>query len=324
MDLETAKKLLNSKAVQAYIEGMEDDTKVALDSAKDNIGEMGDFPPKALSTYKKERDDLDDASGEFNGAFNAVTWGKAKDGKALIAAYKAWVIALTVLEEDNVLYGAYVEAGAAASTAIFIAVLIETVKAVQKACENIVKELEALDKLLKQAKREVTQAEIQRALNIAISVVSLLLPPMRLGRSIAVAAGTLTVQLILDAALGPGKPGAIGIANSAGGDVIGLPKLVSTPKAKFGGVASLIIGIKLDTDEVGDAKKIVEAIKDRIKSTQKTLEMLDPFLNIGADKLAKMQDGFNEALKEAKSKSNAYKSGEAKRLGLVRELQKMK
>lgn len=324
MDLATAKQLTESPVVQSYLEQIDTDAQEALDAMGKILGGMGDFPSGTVSEYKADGKALDTAWGNFNAEWNAVTVGNATDGKKAMTAYKNYVIALTVLEEDNVVWGAYVDARVAYFTTGFIALMIELVKAIRKRFGELLKELQELETLLKKAKKEVKEAEAQRVINLAITAVSLCIPAVGLGAGIAIAATTFTVQMVVDASLGPGDPGVLGTVNTAAGDVIGLPKQIKPKFAKMGSVASALYTLKLDNDEIDDAKKIVQKVKDRMKSIEKTMKTLEPFVAGGAAQLAKMQAAFEKALKEAQSKAKAYKSAEVQRLGLLKELNKLR
>src|SRR5262249_37700014 len=131
---------------------------------------------------------------------------------------------------------------------------------------------------------------------------------------------TFTVQTLLDAALGPGKPGAVGVANSAAGDVVGLPKSIKPKFAKAGGALSAVYTYKCDNDEIDEAKKIVEKVKEKIKSVEKTIKTVEDLLGNDVDKLEKMQDAFQKALDKAQSEAGKYKSAENSRLALLKEL----
>lgn len=324
MDLEAAKKLVESTVVQSYIEQIDTDAEAALDTMKTNLGGMGSFSSSAVSEYKADGTALDKAWGNFNGEWNAITFGKAADGKAAMLAYRDYVVALTVLEEDNVVWGAYVDAKVAQFATAFIALMIELVKSIRKRMAELLVELKELEKLLKKAKSEVKEAEAQRIINLAITAVSLCIPVVGLGAGIAIAATTFTVQMVVDASLGPGDPGLLGTVNTAAGDVVGLPKQIKPKFAKMGSVLSAVYTLKLDNDEIDDAKKIVEKIKARMKTIDKTMKTIEPFIAGGAVQLVRMQQAFEKALATAQSKAKDYRSAETQRLGLLKELNKLK
>lgn len=324
MNLETAKQLIESPVVQKYLEQIDADAQAALDAADANLGGMGDFPSGSVTEYKSHRAALDKAWGDFNGEWNSVVAGKAKDGSAAMKAYQTYVIALTVLEEDNVVIGAFIEAKVAQFTAAFLAFLIEVLKAIQKRFADLLSQLRELEALLKKAKKDVKGAEAQRVINLAITAVSLCIPAVGLGAGIAIAATTFTVQMIVDASLGPGNPSVVGVVNTAAGDVVGLPKSIKPPFAKLGGAASGLITLKLDNDEIADAKKIVQKIQTQIKAIQSSMKTLEPWVANNATRLEALHQAFAKALEQAQSKAKAYKSAESQRLGLLKELEALR
>ncbi len=324
MDLETAKKLIESPVVQKYIEQIDADAQVALDEADENLGGMGDFPSSSISEYRAHRASLDSAWGDFNAEWNYVVFGKAKDGSAAMNAYQAYVIELEVLEQDNVVFGAFVEANVAKFTAAFLAFAIEVIKAIQKRFSELLKQLQELQQLLQKAKKDVKGAEAQRVINVAITAVSLCIPAVGLGAGIAIAVTTFTVQMVVDASLGPGSPGAIGTLNTAAGDVVGLPKSIKPPFAKLAGAASGLVTLKMDTDEIDDAKKIVQKVQAQVKSVQSTMKTLEPWVANSAVQLEKLQAAFQKALEQAQAKAKAFKSAQAERLGLLKELEPLR
>lgn len=324
MDLETAKQLVESPIVQKYIEQIDADAQVALDTADANLSAMGGaYPSGSVSAYKARRAALDKAWGNFNGEWNAIVFGKAKDGKAAMVAYRDYVVVLTALEADNVMWSAYLEAKFAEFASAFIAFLIELLKTIRTRFAALQKELEELLKLLKKARKEVKEAEAQRIIDLAITAVSLCIPAVGLGAGLAIAAGTFTLQMVVDASLGPGNPGVLGTVNNAAGDTISLVPKIKPHFAKTGSALSGVLTFKLDSDEIADAKKIVAAIRERIKAVDKTMKTLEPFVANGAAKLEKLQQGFAKSLEVARSKAKAYKSAEAQRLGLLKELDKL-
>ncbi|HEY3394772.1 MAG TPA: hypothetical protein VGK58_18850, partial [Lacipirellulaceae bacterium] len=320
MDLETANRLINSPLVQKYIENIDTDAQAALDEMDSNIGGMSDYPSHFISEYKADGAALDSAWGDFNAEWNKVVFGQAKDGKAAMTAYSRYVLTLGVLEEQNVRFGAYVEYNVAGLAAAFIEFFMEFLKRARKSFEELEANLIELEKLLKKAKKEVKEAEVQRIINVAITAVSLCVGPAGVGARIGVAAGVFTVQMVLDAALGPGDPGALGTINTAAGDAVGVPKSIKPKFAKLGSAATAVLTLKLDSDEVAEAKKIVAKIKERLGTIEKTMKTLERFLYDDANKLEKLKDGFDKALAQAKAAADKYKSAENERLGLLKEL----
>lgn len=324
MDLETAKNFVQDPGVENMVQSVMDDADAALSEFEETVSEMGDFPSKYVQEYRADAKDLDAAIRDFNLQWNLLAYGKAKDGKAVMGAWKKLVITLEILEEQNVRFGAYVNEDVAGMAALFLAILISVIKGVRKRCAELKAELELILRLLQKAKKDVKGAELQREINVAISIVSLCIPGVGLGAGIAIAATTFTVQMIVDASLGPGSPGALGIANSAAGDCIGLPKQVKPKFAKLGGAISGIISWKLDSDEIGDAKKVVADIQKRLKEVQKSIKGLEKFLTSDLGDLEKHQKNFEKALDAARSAAGKFHTQENKRLALLRELKDLK
>lgn len=324
MDLETAKKFIEDPGVEKMVQTVSDDAETALAEFKEIVADMGEFPSKYVQEYRSDAKDLDSAFGEFNEAWNLLAYGKAKDGKAVMVAWKKLVISLEILEEQNVRFAAYVDEDVPGMAALFLAILISVIKGVRKRCAELKAELEAVLKKLQKAKKDVKGAELQREINVAITLVSLCIPGVGLGAGIAIAATTFTVQMIVDASLGPGSPGPLGVANTAAGDCIGLPKQVKPKFAKLGGAISGIISWKLDSDEIGEAKQIVADVQKRLKEIQKSIKGLEKFLDSDLGDLEKHQKNFEKALDAARSAAGKFHSQESKRLALLRELKDLK
>jgi hypothetical protein len=324
MDLATANELINSPVVQKYIENIDADAEAALDEMNSNIGEMSDYPSHFISEYKADGAALDSAWGDFNAAWNKIVVGQAKDGKAAIGAYTRYVLTLGVLEQQNVRFGAFVEYNVAGLAAAFAEFFMDFLKRARKNFEELHAELLELEKLLKKAKKEVKEAEAQRVINLAITAVSLCIPGVGLGARIGIAVGTFTVQMALDAALGPGDPGALGTFNTAAGDAVSVPKSIKPKFAKLGSAATAVLTLKLDSDEVAEAKKIVTKIKERLGTIEKTMKTLERFLYDDAAKLEKLKDAFDKSVEQAKAAAAKYKSAENERLGLLKELEALK
>lgn len=324
MDAETAGKWAKSSIVIKYLDQIDDAVTNAQSEFKSILAKMGsDYPSKYTSEYKDDASDLTDAWKDFNGEYNAITLGKAKDGKKAMVAYKKLILQLGVLEEQNVRFGAYIDADFANFAAQFIAIMIAVQKRAKELLDDLIDDLVWTEGKLRDAKDDVTGAEIQRAVNIALTAVSLVIPELRLGAALGVAAITLTTQVLIDARLGPGKPAAIGVANSAAGDLVGLPKLMRTSSSKVLGVLSGVVSAKMDTDEIEDAKKIVEEVKKRIKTIESEIKQLQSFVGSDVPKLERMQKAFEASMKEADAAAKKYTSAENRRQGLLNELKKL-
>ncbi len=323
-DTTEADDLVNSPAVQKYIAQIEADADDALAIAKTVLSGMSSYPSKFISEYKADESRLDKAWGDFNAEWNRVVFGKAKNSKALIAAYSRFVIALTILEEQNVRFGAFVKAKFALFAASFIAFFILVIKANAKRFAKLKKDLIELQSLLKKAKREVTEAKAQLALNAALTVVTLCLGPAGWAARAGIAAASFTAHIVIDASLGPSKGSAVGTLNQAAGDVIGVPDKIKGPWGKIGGAASGVLTLGLDVGEIGDAKKIVKRVQDKIRAVARECVSLQGKVQADAKKLTGLRDKFKKALKTAESNAGKYKSKAGERKKLIKEFNKWK
>ena len=318
------KEVMNSSAVQKYLAAIDDATNDALKEHKSTLSSMGsDYPSNYTNEYKKDARGLEDAQGDFNAAANALTLGKVKDAKKAIAAYNKYVLTLGVLEEQNIRFGAYIESDFAQQCLTLISVSIAVLEKARRDFESLQKKLSDLQAMIKQAQKQVTQAEVQMALNLLLDGISLVLPEMRLATSLGAAAAQLTASVLIDAALGPGKPSAEGVVNSMLGDVTTVQKAMPSKLGKLTSGATAVVTPKMDIDEVLQAAKLVEKIQDAAAKLDADIRALNAFLGNDADKIAKAGEAYRDALDAAKKAAGKYQSAESRRLQLVRELQKI-
>lgn len=84
-------KAVESRAVQKYVQAINEDAETALSEHKANLGEMDDYPNKYLSEYKSDAKALDKAWGDFNAEWNKIVFKKATEkalGEGIAAARK--------------------------------------------------------------------------------------------------------------------------------------------------------------------------------------------------------------------------------------------
>lgn len=327
MDLEAAKKLIENPSVQKYIATIDGDAEIALKEKEATIAGMDDYPDKYRSEYKRDAKALDDAWGDFNAEWNTIVFGKAKDGKAAMSAYKKYVITLGILEQQNVRFGAYVDADAAYQATFLITAMMAYVETLKKRIRDVQDELKELDKVLRKVNRLLDQAEIQRAANLAINSLTLMLtfiPGIGTGASFAISIGSSAVGMILDEALGPNKTDLPDWINTSVGLAGDYPKLFKPKYSKFISAGTALYDLYDDTDEVGEAKAMVEKAKKKIKDTEKALDQLNKLLVQYSEKLPVMHKALKASIKEAAAAAKTYKSAEAERMMLLKELAKLK
>lgn len=327
MDLDVAKKIIQDTGLQRALKEMDDATEAALAEMKKNIGSMSDYSSGFIGEYKRDGKAADDAWAEFNGEVTKITVGKAKDGKAAMAAYKRWMTTLEILETQNTRYAAFVDAKVAGVVAIMLATLNDVTRRLGAQSASLEQELVAVKKAIEKARSELAEAEAQRILNVAITAVSLVLPVSgTLAKLVSV--GTFSLQTTLDVALGPSKPSMLGVSNTAVGD---LPTLLNTARkqirqnvTRFAGIVSGISTLILDNEEVDAARKVLSDLHTRLERVQGMLVLLDRLLVNDAVHLMRLHNDALKTISLARSRAEAYRSLEGKRSRLLKELAKIK
>ena len=322
----TAEDLVNSPIVQKYINNIDMDAEAALDLLAANMKYSGlKFYPKSLiSTYKADGSRLDKSWGNFNAAWNKVTFKKAKNSSELIKTYSQYVLALEILEEQNVKHTALKDADFANIAGAFCQFLIAYIKLIRLRCAELEKELIEIGKLIKKAQSEVTEAKVQVALNIALTAVSFCLGPATLGARIGVAAAGIGVHMLIDASLGPSKGSALGTANTAAGEISGVMSKLSPGAQKLAGGASAVLTLKMDFDEVDQAEAILKEIGALMKGTTIKYNKLSKLADKDGKKVLMLNKSLNVASKSADAARGKFKSSKKKREGLIKEFKQWK
>lgn len=260
MTLEEAVAWLRSPIAERLLRALDDDADTAIDAAGRLIPQLRQYPAATTADLRRLVTTLERAQDAFSGACNEVMSRRARNGRAMLAAYRAYMLALVRLESETGRLNAYVEADIAALGERLMAALSAFTDArVAREREQARRRLEQWQERLEEARRDVTEAEIQRAVNLVLSGISLVLSCFNLPRAVVIAVGVggLVVQTLLDTALGPGSPDALAASNTAVGNLGGLPREVRAATSRFSTGVSALVGLHLDTNEVDEARRIV-------------------------------------------------------------------
>ena len=326
MGTKTAQDLVNNKAVQKYLARIDKDALAALKLSKTVLASstVKYYSSKTLGAYKADRARLDKCMGDFNAAWNKVVAGKAKDSKELIKTYSKYVLALSTLEESNVKHEAMMTAGFALMAAAFLDLLTRWIKEMHKRCKDLETELKELRKLLKKAQKNVTEAKWQAGLNIAVTAVSFCLGPVGWGARVGVAVGGMATHTVIDAALGPSSGSPLGAANTVAGESVALADKLSTGSKHLAGGASAVLTLKMDTDEIEKAEKILREVRKKLRTVAAEYARLARATASWKTDIAKAQKQADTALKAYKAQVKKYKSHEKQRLELLKEFKTWK
>lgn len=322
----TAEQLIQNKLVQKYIANMDKDADAALKLAKQVIGSSTGklLSSTTLGSYKKDVARLEKAQGEFALAWNMVAFKKAKDSKQLIKTYSRYVLALTALDHANAQFAAMMTAGFALCVAALLKLLQNWIKAMRARCKKLEKDLQDLRKLVKKAQSNVTGAQAQTALNILVTGISFCLGPVGWGARIGVALGGVAVHTVIDASLGPSQGSAMGTVNTVSGESVELVDKLSKGSKKMLGGASAVLTLKMDTDEIAQAEKILKDIRKRARQVQQDYEGLLRATRTWKSDIAKAKKQYDQAYAAFKAAEKSYKDHGKEREQLLKEFKKWK
>lgn len=322
----TAREFVTGKFFMKYTDVIKKEAygamKLAQSVSKSPTGKL--YSTSVFNKYRAQHDAVDKALGDFNLAWNRVAWGKVTTLK--FVARELFILTLSVeeLNDANVRHEAMVASGFALMVVKLSEVMIAWIKSLPKQCEKSRKKLLALEKTLKKAQKDVSGAEIQRQLNLLISAVALCLAPVSLGASIAVAAGGFVAQTAIDAALGPGKPGLEGTYYTAVGNAAGIGDVMGKAGARLSGVAAAIGTLKLDTDEVAQAKAIWQKVMVELRNASADYDDLTALAMKMGKALAKHEANLRNAWKAYDRAAKKNPKPDKARKELLAELRKRK
>lgn len=324
MDLATAQAFIANSSIQRYVNRIDADAQAALDEMSTNASALSMLPSSFRTEYRRDATALERAWDDFNEQWMRIDRGQARNGRAAMNAYSRYVLTLGVLEQQNNRFGAYVRARAFLLLSTLSTAYLRHAKRVRKHMLRDLAFLNSLDRELQRARRELRGAEAQRAINAAISAVSLCITVSTLGAGLAIAAGIMAVQTAVDAALGPSGPSLSGAAVNATGDLVGLPGAMRPGLARFGGATTGIISFAMDTDEVALAESNISTIRTMMEQYNRAAPGLQRMLVAAARDVTLAQEIYEGAVRQARTQARNFRSHESQRRGLLRELSRLR
>lgn len=264
--------LVEDDDFKKFIAKMEDDADKAEAQWKSQStkSDLADFPQGFMTQYKGDCDDMIKAQRDFNGEWTKIVLKRGSVNK-LLSTHMNYTLNLGALQNSNARCEALLDVGVNVRAKAWILRLTELAKAAQAA--QLVRELGDLKRELEKAKDEVTDAEVKRVLNVAISAVVLVVAPESAVIEIGVAAGGLTAHLLVDHAWGQSTDKGAAVFVAGDGPAV-IAKLGEGVK-KFAGAAAAVATFKFDSDEVAEAKAVVERIRPKLK---KVVDDQDDFI----------------------------------------------
>lgn len=316
-----AEDLVRSRAVNRYISQIESDADDALASVRTTLAfrHSNLFPRNALSTLRRDAGRLNTAMGRFNEAWNRVSVGRDTEMSRLMRAYSQMVLALEILEEQNALFEAVIRLQGLE----LLLVLIRAAEHRARRRRNLMRSYHArMREIISDAQWDVTSAEIQRALNVVISVASLCLGPLGVGARATVAFGFLS-HTAVDAAFGPSRGSVEGTVNTAVGEVAGVYTDTSRKVTRLSRAASgvsAVITLGLDSQEVAAAEARLARLQTRIRRFERDFAKDHRHYVRHMQILRAMAAGVDNAMRQARQEAARYRANR-NRQQLLREFQ---
>lgn len=285
--------------------------------------EFKDYPRSLTGDYKRDYDVADKLYGKCLEAYDAlrnaeeITEARVK---RLQKAHDAFFTATQVLEESNGMFKAFLDEGVAGKAAGLVTLLSLLVKGQLKKIEDLEDELTGIEKDLKAARKLVTQAEIQRGVNTALSVIGLCLPPLKGGRAVIGALATAGGKLTMDDLLGPSGPDEAAAVKQAATEWMSMAEEAGKVGGKIAGVLSGVDTWVADTKEVDKARKMLKAVQKKLEAAVKTHDVLVRALDGSEKELVRLSIAFEKAVKAAHAAKDRFRDHELTRYDLLADL----
>ncbi|GMG80847.1 hypothetical protein LNKW23_00590 [Paralimibaculum aggregatum] len=309
---------LDAPITRRYLAEIVDDTETALTRAQRNIrsGALAQCKPGTLGTYKSDRAALEAASADFHDEWNRAINDEVETLDDFQDAYQTLLLALELLERENVAFTAVVTTDLGAKLAKYFGILI-LFSPLADRFARLRRDLDGIMSDLVRAKRAAKAKSAKAALAICIAGAAVALGPMSLGMTIGVALGTTAVGLVIDEVVGNGASGgALQNANKGAGAAAKI--LNANLKEPYKGVGTIVSGVAAVV-ATGDAAAAIVR-KTRLEARAKKLEAdykaLLKELKMLVAKVSVAQKEANAAHREALSKAGRFRSQTGARKGL--------
>lgn len=315
---------LKKRALDWMREEIEEDYSDVTDVTDANLksSEMSSYPKSLVSSYKKDYDVLEKMYDKCDAAFEEmekkeVTTSRIKKAEGALSAFRT---ALLVLEEGNAMFTAHNKHKTASQAAGMLVLFGAIVKGQQKQTKKLLEDIPKLEKKLKKAKRDVTGAKAQRAVNLAITGVTACLPALKGAQLAYLVLGTTATRLAADAALGPTGPTAGAAAKTAAGEYAGAVDLLGKGSSKLASAAGAIDALIADGNEIAKAEKDLRQARKDLKDVQKRYKDLVRNTAGSAKTLAATAYKYDKATKAAADATAKFRASKQRRIDLRKEL----
>jgi len=224
--------------------------------------------------------------------------GSVRDFREFDKSFELFGKLLVGLELGNEKYKAARDAGAAQGALELLHLFVGTIKKIQPASEALPQQLEALEKRLERANRDIIDVKVQACINVCLYAGSLAIPPLGLLGNFIKAATFTAAVMTNDRLFGPSADPLADLDVAAGSLIEACPhgacKALTHAAKQYAGLASALGTLLFDEHEFHEAKEIAEKLEVEVKSVLKKLELI----NLGLKDLIPKLPSYLEAIKK--------------------------
>ncbi len=282
-----------------------------------------EYSRKYTGVYKRDYDRADLLYAKCLQAYEAVQSNEITKARLtkLQKAHDAFDIATSALDASNAMFTAFLDEGVAKKAAEFLEMISAMIKAQQKKVDDLYGDIDDIHKLLKKAKKDVTGAKTQAAINVAITALSLCYPPLRGARAIYVAMATTGGRLMADEFLGPSGPSTAASMKGYVTDYVGMAKEFGKVGNTLTTIYSTVDTLGSDQSEIGKAEKVVSLLRKKLVDTEKDQAGLMYMMRNAEQELMRLAISLEKAVKSASAARDSYNGHEMNRYDLLAELE---
>ncbi|MFN4157178.1 MAG: hypothetical protein ACK4GO_02050 [Gemmobacter sp.] len=280
------------------------------------------FPAAAVKAYRRDHGAAEMIYGKYCDAFDDLrtkAYTKVRLA-ALQKSYDALLKSTQLVDAANGSFTAWLDQDMAAKCQGMVTLLQGILKSEEARVKTLATEIVALDKALTKADREVTTAELQRDINMLVSVVGAMLPAMKTTTTVFVTIGTIAGKIGMDVMMGPDGPDTASKLKTAASEYLGASNLLGTVGGKLFSAASAADGWKIDSAEVAKARKSLTEIRKRLKSAKSAYDKLMARMDANAREFVRLSLAFEKAAVAGRNAAEKHRAQEQHRRDLRAEL----
>lgn len=283
--------LVKDQAFERLLSKMDTDAEAAEKVWKKQLAspDWAAFPSGFVAQYKDDGASMIKSQKSFSLEWNKIVAGRG-DLKRCMAAYDAYSGNLVALVENSERFAALLALNAVTLALTWIGVFKLMFNQGVAKLDRLDEELKKLEEALEEAKSEVSHVEWKRRLNALLSAVTLVAVPEAHLVKVLVAAGAITLHVVIDHALGEGT--AKGTIVFVVGDGVEFVKRLGEAAKKFAGAAAAVVTFKFDSDELTEVEEARDKVQERVSAVQKALDDTVAFLGPMSMKLRNVDIGI--------------------------------